>query len=83
MEMNKDDGKSQSVKFGNQSKDTSIAVGVSRNKNVVSQHSTFSSLRDIWEPRENIPARRPVLIQRRKGESSKNINSNAIGRGDI
>ena len=29
------------------------------------QPSNFSSLRDIWEPRENKPARKPVLVQRK------------------
>ena len=65
-EMNKEDGKSQSVKFRTQSKDTSISVGVSKKEIMVSQQSTtFSSLREIWEPRENFPARRPVLVQRK------------------
>ena len=62
--MSKEDGKSQSVQFRLQSKDTNITVGVSNSK--VSQHSsTFSSLRNFWEPRENSPARRPTLVQRR------------------
>ena len=65
-EMSKDDGKSQSVKFRTQSEDTNISVGVSKKEIMVSQQSTtFSSLREIWEPRENLPARRPVLIQRK------------------
>ena len=63
-EMTKEIGKSQSVQFRLQSEDTDINMGVSNSK--VPQHlSTFSSLRNFWEPRENSPARKPTLVQRK------------------